>query len=89
MPELEVLGEFIQVLAVVQLDLCSLPEEVLQFRHDGDLRLHAHVQTSQLLVQLQPDICNNTTQSADDVHVIAVRKSVSFGNAIVYEKSRR
>lgn len=60
MPELEVLGEFIQVLAVVQLDLCSLPEEVLQFRHDGDLRLHAHVQTSQLFVQLQPDICNAT-----------------------------
>lgn len=62
MPELEVLGEFIQVLAVVQLDLCSLPEEVLQFRHDGDLRLHAHVQTSQLFVQLQPDICNATIQ---------------------------
>lgn len=60
MPELEVLGEFIQVLAVVQLDLCSLPEEVLQFRHDGDLRFHADVQTSQLFVQLQPDICNAT-----------------------------
>ena len=59
----EALGEFVQVLAVIQLDLGAPPEEILQLAHDRNLRLHPHVQTSQLLVQLAPNICRINKQT--------------------------
>ena len=57
------LGEFVEVLAVIQLDFGPPPEEILQLADDGDLRLHPHVQTSQLLVQLAPNICQIHTHT--------------------------
>ena len=54
----DVVGELVELLAVVGLDLCPAPEDVLHLRHHRLLRLQPPVKALQLLVQLHPDVCN-------------------------------
>ena len=54
----DVVGELVELLAVVGLDLCPAPEDVLHLRHHRLLRLQPPVQALELLVQLHPDVCN-------------------------------
>ena len=52
----DVVGELVELLAVVGLDLGPAPEDVLHLRHHRLLRLQAAVQALELLVQLHPDV---------------------------------
>ena len=61
--QLEALGQFIQVLAVVQLHFGAAPKVILQLGHHSHLRLHAYVQTSQLFAQLHTNICRTNKQT--------------------------
>ena len=54
----DVVGELVELLAVVGLDLGPAPEDVLHLRHHRLLRLQPPVEALQLLVQLHPDVCN-------------------------------
>lgn len=51
-PLLDALAQLLEALAVLQLDLSTAPEVVLQLLHDRHLRLYPQVQAAQLLVQL-------------------------------------
>jgi len=64
-PQLYTPGHLVEGLAVVQLQLRPPAEKVLQLRDERDLRLHPDVEASQLLVQLQPYICNNDSLSLE------------------------
>lgn len=46
MPQLYAPGHLVERLAVVQLQFRSFAEEILELGHEGDLRLHPHVETS-------------------------------------------
>lgn len=52
MPQLYASGHLVEGFAVVQLQFRPPAEKVLELGHEGDLRLHPHVEASQLLVQL-------------------------------------
>ena len=52
----DILGEFLELPAVADLDLRPPLEEVLHFAHDGVLSVKTSVQALQLLVQLHSDV---------------------------------
>lgn len=53
----EPLGQLLQVAAVIHLDFCLLPEEVLQVLQQLHSELTLLVQTLELLHQLGPHLC--------------------------------
>ena len=62
----DVVGELVELLAVVGLDLGLAPEDVLHLRHQRLLRLQAPVQALELLVQLHPDVCKVNEKQSND-----------------------
>lgn len=54
--QLEAFGQLVQALAVVQFDLATPPEEVLQLLDERDLRLHSHVEKLELFIELLSDV---------------------------------
>lgn len=56
MPELYASGHFVKRFAVVEFEFGPSSKEILKFGDQGDLGFHPDVETSQLFVQLKPDV---------------------------------
>lgn len=54
--QLQVLRQFLQALAVIQLDLAASAIELLELLYQRNLRLDSDVQASQLFIQLKSDV---------------------------------
>lgn len=64
--QLQAFGQLVQALAVVELNFAAPAEKVLELLDQRDLRFHAHVQASQLFVELQPDVCSGVGKERVD-----------------------
>ena len=63
-PAGDVSGQLVQLPAVGGLYLCPPPEDVLELRDQGELRLKAPVEALELVVQLDADVCKGTIRKS-------------------------